>query len=198
MNHSDQFGNPRFYYDHGWKTSYKGVAPKIAEALNESEEAARFIKDVSEFSGIEDPVIADRAVMLRDPRAVSLKTMTKFFRDRPQYIMTLEDVDLGKVIQLHYASKAEPVSYLQTGDDFFLLGEDVLGLEEVNHPRIPTLQERGVLRVRIGVRAEGYYEPQAEIKLFKLSQKSPYSVFAEPSAKASKRNPFTYLIEEYK
>lgn len=92
----------------------------------------------------------------------------------------------------HYnTGKRKPVSYIQAGDDFYLLGKlDTFGLKELNvavgNPPIPLMKGVGTFKIRVGVRTE-FCEIVPEIKIRDINPpRSPYSIIQS----ASKLNPF--------
>ena len=193
MNHTDNLGNPRVYYDgKKWDTTYTmPSAHKSVELLNKSDETKLFIKAISEFSGIKNPKIPTSKLGrgtnfrgLKDKDAVPLEVMREYFSQPGinRYIMTELDVDLGKEITDHYLKgKAEPAYYMQAGDDFYMIGRtNPLKLKG----KIPLLAGAGPFRMRIATRSD-YYEVQAELKIQEMP-KSRYSIM--PNTK--KINPF--------
>lgn len=191
MSHKDNLSNPRVFYENGkWKTTYKTPSAKAAvDILNESKQSKKFIKDISEFSGIpeKDIKIPTTKTGLKQPGAVPLNVMKAFF-NRPgvnRYIANEEGQDLGSLVTEHYTEgKAEPAYYMQAGDDFYLISnKNPLKLDT----RIPLLKGKGDFKVRVATRSE-FYEVQAEIKIDEMP-KSNYSV----APGTNKMNPFLNL-----
>lgn len=188
MNHTDNLSNARVFYAGGkWQTTYK--TPAAAEAvkiLNASAQAKKFIQDIAKFSGINAKkiLIPTTKSMLKDPNAVPLDVMKKFF-NKPgvnRYIANKEDFNLGKVVTDHYTKgKDEPAYYMQAADDFYLISKtNPLGLPK----DIPQLSGRGDFKVRVATRSD-FYEVQIEVKIKKMPS-SEYSV--KPGT--GKKNPF--------
>jgi hypothetical protein len=186
MNHKDNLGNPRIFYDGtNWDTTYiSGAAKKSVDLCNKSGQTKAFIEAIAKFSGIAKPKIPTNKGGLKDSRAVPLKVMKEYF-DQPginRYIASESDVDLGKIVTDHYLNgKAEPAYYMQAGDDFYMIGTK----NPLNLPKdIPVLQGNGPFKVRIATRSQ-FYEVQAEIKIDSMPS-SKYS--CKPGTK--KKNPF--------
>jgi hypothetical protein len=187
MSHTDNLANPRCFYKNGkWHSTYKTPAAEYAvKMLNDSDDAKEFVLELAQFARIspKDIYIPTTLSGLREPNAVPLKVMKKFFAKKTnQYISEEKKVNLGKLVTEHYTKgKAEPAYYMQAGDDFYLIGNtNPLGLRN-----IPSLKGTGDFRVRVSTR-ETYYEIQAEIKIKEMSY-SPFSV--APDTK--KKNPFS-------
>jgi hypothetical protein len=199
MNHTDNLANPRVFYDGSkWATTYATPVAKYAvKLLNESDQAATFIRDLKKFLGRtpKQPLTLPTTKSgLLEASACPLKKMVKFATMRgDRYIVREEDVNIGRLATLHYTvGKSVPANYLQAADDFYLIGgDDPLGLAAVNDAPIPTLSGIGDFKVRVATRSE-FYEIQAEVKIKKFNPSfSPYSV-----AKGSKKiNPFTALAD---
>jgi len=198
MNHTDNLSNPRFFFDgKKWDSTYGGIAPTLVEYLNESAEAKKFVSEIGKFAGIKGkPIIPTNKAAIRDAdptTTITRDTMANFLKNRSQYVLDIDDVDLAPFVIAHYKNKAQPASYLQAGDDFYILTGDPLKINQrakgTGRPRVPKIMGSGKLRVRIGVRSE-FYEIQAEIKIAHMPE-SPYSVLAE----TEKYNPFDVLIE---
>jgi hypothetical protein len=191
MSHTDNLSNPRVYYEKGkWKTTYKTPSAKAAvDILNKDSKTKKFLKDISEFSGIplKQLKIPTTKGGLKEEGAVPLHVMKKFF-DRPsvnRYIANSENLDLGKIVTEHYVEgKAEPAYYMQAGDDFYRISNtDPFKLGNT----IPLLSGRGDFKVRIATRSE-FYEVQAEVKIKEfMPKKSKYTVLGTPG----KINPFS-------
>ena len=193
MNHTDNLGNPRVYYDgKKWDTTYTmPSAHKSVELLNKSDETKLFVEAISKFSGIKNPKIPTSKLGrgtnfrgLKDKDAVPLEVMREYFSQPGinRYIMTEPDVNLGKEVTDHYLKgKAEPAYYMQAGDDFYMIGRsNPLKLNK----NIPLLSGAGPFRIRIATRS-AYYEVQAELKIQEMP-KSRYSIMP----KTKKTNPF--------
>ena len=186
MNHTDNLGNPRVFYDgNKWDTTYTTTAAKKAvELLNKSDETKDFLEAISKFSGIKNPKIPTTKGGLKDRDAVPLSVMKEYFSQPGinRYIMTIPDVNLGNVVSDHYLKgKAEPAYYMQAADDFYMIGRaNPLKLNK----GIPLLSGAGPFRMRVATRS-AYYEVQAELKIQEMP-KSRYSIM--PGTK--KINPF--------
>lgn len=184
MNHSDNLGNPRFFYKNGkWQTTYETpIASIIVDELNQSKEANKFIKDIAKFCGInpKDVFLPTTLSGLREENAVSLEQMIEFCENIKgnRYILKNDNYDVSKLVREHYIhGKAEPVYYIQTGDDFFRLHQHINPLQFKN---IPILSGRGSCSVRVSTRSK-FYEIQAEIKLKNIVSSSKYSL--KPNSK---------------
>jgi len=190
MNHTDQLGNPRVFYDgKKWDTTYAtSMAHKAVELLNKSDETKDFIEAISKFSGIKNPKIPTTKGGLKDKDAVPLSVMKEYFSQTGinRYIMTIPDVNLGGVVTDHYLKgKAEPAYYMQAADDFYMIGRtNPLKLNK----NIPLLTGAGPFRMRVGTRSS-FYEVQAEMKIQEMPN-SRYSIL--PNTK--KINPFKNLV----
>ena len=189
MNHTDNLGNPRIYYDGSkWDTTYTTPLAKFSVDLaNRSQQTKDFINAISKFSDISRPKIPTTKGGLRDSEAVPLSVMKEYFKqpDVNRYIAMESDVDIGKLVTQHYLEgKAEPAYYMQAGDDFYMIGRaNPLGL-----PRdIPLVSGRGNFKVRVATRSQ-FYEVQAEVKIIKMPNSS-YSI--KPGT--NKKNPFESL-----
>src|SRR6056300_331086 len=168
MNHTDNLGNTRVHWDgKKWGASMTpGKREPIKEFaikyLTQSPEIKRFLKEIAEFSGIENPKLPTTLGGLREPDAVPLDVMRKYFATKGnQYILNKPNVNLGELVTDHYLiGKAEPAYYLQAGDDFYMIvSKNPLRLS----PNIPKLTGTGDFKMRIGLRSQ-YYEIQPEIK----------------------------------
>ena len=188
MSHTDNLGNPRVAWDgKEWTASYapgekSPIKDFAIKYLSESREVKKFIAELAKFSGIKNPKIPTTKGGLKDPDAVPLDVMKKFFKNKNQYILDIKNVDLGKMVTQHYlVGKAQPAYYMQAGDDFYRIGSQNPLKLPVN---IPLLSGRGDFKMRIGLRTE-FYEVQPEIKIVKM----PYSNYSiKPGT--SKKNPF--------
>jgi hypothetical protein len=196
MNHTDNLGNARASYDGSkWSCSRKKgeVSPLkdyIEDFLNKSKEVSKFVKDLEKYSGIKGVEIPTtkgnpkKGTGLYSEKAVAKDDLQKFLASRPtkQYIVSEDNVDLGKLVTGHYLKgKAAAAHYMQAGDDFYLIGkENPLGLPG----DIPLLSGTGPFRMSLSIRSE-FYEIQPEIKIEKMPD-SKYSI--KPGSK--KINPF--------
>ena len=186
MNHTDNLSNPRIFYDgEMWDTTYSTEAARVAiEIMNDSKEAAEFIKSIKEFTGKDYIKIPTTKSGLKDPNAVSISDMKRYFSQLGinRYITAIPNMNLGKIVTNHYLlGKSEPVYYMQANDDFYMIGnENPLDLSK----NIPVLNGIGTFKIRISTRSQ-FYEVQAEIKIDKLPN-SKYSI--KPGTK--KLNPF--------
>jgi hypothetical protein len=187
MNHTDNLSNPRVFYEgRKWHTTYTTPAAQYTvELLNDSRDAKKFIKDISDFSGIHvnEICIPTTKSGLKSKYAVPLATMKKFFSQpgMNRYIAKEKNFNLGKVVTEHYTiGKAEPAYYMQADNDFYLISNsNPLGMRG-----IPILKGKGDFKVRVATRAS-YYEVQAEIKIKDMGN-SPFSL----APKTTKKNPF--------
>ena len=194
MTHADNLANPRVYYeDQKWKTTYMSPAAHVAvDHLNKSNQARRFVADISKFTGIPTKTIKISTTKAgwKQPGAVPYHIMQMYFEKcaTNKYIMQEDDVNLGKLVELHYTQgKSQPAHYLQTGDDFLLIGKaDPLKLT-AKHRNIPRIGGIGFLRVRVVIRTlpPVHYEVQVEIKIRDMPR-SNYSI--KPGTQ--KINPF--------
>jgi hypothetical protein len=199
MNHTDNLGNIRVSWDGTkWAASEKGgVTPLkafMSNLLNSGRgksQADKFLNDLAKFVGAKSKnkiKVPSTEGGLKDPAAVSPKQMQEFLKTRnSQYFIDVDNVDLGKLVTKHYnEGKAEPVAYMQAGNDFFMIGSlDTLGIKNKHHD-IPFVKGKGMFRMRIGFRTK-FYEVQPEIKI-KTMGKSNYSLI-DPE----KKNPFDGL-----
>lgn len=191
MNHTDNLANPRIFYAEGkWQTTYTTPAAAFTvKVMNSSGKASKFVKDISEFAGI-DPkkvIIPTNIGGLRLPNAVPLVAMKSFFSGGGRYIAHEENINLGEVVTNHYTlGKAEPAYYMQAGDDFYMISnKNPLGLSG-----IPLLKGEGDFKVRVSTRS-AFYEIQAEIKIKKM----PISDFSVMPG-TRKSDPFITSISE--
>lgn len=199
MNHSDNLGNIRVAWDgNRWSASEKGgITPLkafMAQLLNSGRgktQADKFLNDLAKFVGAKNKnqiKVPTTEGGLKDPKAVTHKQMAAFLKTRSsQYFVDVDNVDLGKLVTKHYnEGKAEPVAYMQAGNDFFLVGSlDDLSIKN-KHSDIPFIKGKGMFRMRIGFRTK-YYEVQPEIKI-KTMGDSKYSLID-----SKKKNPFEGL-----
>jgi len=186
MNHTDNLANPRVFFDgRKWDTTYTMQAAKTAvEILNKSQDAKAFIKAISKFSGIKNPILPTTKGGLKQANAIPLDVMKEYFSQPGinRYISSIPNVNLGEVITDHYLNnKAEPAYYMQAGDDFYKIGRS----NPLNVSKgVPSLSGSGPFRVRVATRSQ-FYEIQAEIKIAKMPN-SRYSL--KPGTR--KLNPF--------
>jgi hypothetical protein len=199
MNHTDNLGNIRVAWNGTrWSASEKGgITPLkafMAQLLNSGRgkaQADKFLDDLAKFVGAKNKSqikVPTTEGGLKDPQAISYKQMEAFLKTRgSQYFIDVDNVDLGKLVTKHYnEGKAEPVAYMQAGNDFFLIGNlDTLSIKN-KHSDIPFVKGRGMFRMRIGMRSK-YYEVQPEIKIKSMGD-SDYSLI-DPK----KKNPFRGL-----
>jgi len=166
MNEEDQLGTPRVMFNgERWVSKDSPVQNFTCDVLNSSEQATQFVKDLKSLGS----VIPTTKGGLKDPAAVPVEAMTEFLSDRKQYVCEIDNVDLGDLVAKHYNfGKTEPAHYIQTGDQFFSLGENPFNLP------LPSLSGKGIFKVRIGVRTD-FYEVLPEIKI-RGELYSPYSV----------------------
>lgn len=189
MSHTDNLANPRVFYENGkWQTTYKTpVAAEAVKLLNDSDKAAKFISDISKFSGIPKKIIkipTTKGGMSKEG-AVPVHIMKMYF-DQPgvnRYILDIKNYDLGDIVTKHYTlGKTEPAYYMQAGDDFYMISSK----NPLKLSGVPVLGGMGDFKMRVGTRTE-FYEVQPEIKIAKFTPKdSNYSV--KPGTK--KLNPF--------
>jgi hypothetical protein len=186
MNHTDNLSNPRIFFDgNKWNTTYDTPAAKFAvKNINKSQQAKDFISAIAKFSGIKKPKIPTTKSGLKDPNAIPLDVMKEYFSQSNvnRYIMSIDDVNLGKLVTDHYLlGKAEPAQYMQAADDFYMIGKSN-PLKVPNN--VPVLSGTGPFKIRVATRSQ-FYEVQAEVKITKMPS-SKYSL--KPGSK--KKNPF--------
>jgi len=190
MSHSDNLSNPRvFYMNKKWQTTYTtAAAQETIKLLNNSLQARTFITNISKFTGIPEDVIiiGTNKSHLKMPGCVPLRAMKEYFSQPAvnRYIAADQNYNIGALVTQHYLTgKAAPATYLQAGDDFYMIGKvNPLHLSA----SIPSLKGTGDFKVRVSTRTE-FYEVQAEIKIKEFDPKnSPYSV----KAGTNKKNPF--------
>lgn len=186
--HTDNLGNTRVSYNgktKKWSSSNQGPLAKFCvDVLNKSRKVKNMIKELGEFANITNPSLPTTKGGLKEINAVPLKTMREYFATKKdQYIFSEDDVDLGQLVTAHYNSgKAEPVHYMQAGDDFYRLGyQDPLNLGR----DVPLLKGIGSFKMRVSLRTE-FYEIQPEVKITDMID-SPYSAYSA----STKLNPFT-------
>jgi len=186
MNHTDNLSNPRIFFDGSkWDTTYNTPAAKFAvKLINASQQTKDFIESIAKFSGIKNPKIPTTKSGLKDPSAIPLSVMKKYFAQPGinRYIMSVADINLGKLVTDHYLlGKAEPAHYMQAADDFYMIGKS----NPLKAPKdVPVLSGVGPFRIRIATRSQ-FYEVQAEVKITQM----PFSKYSlKPGS--SKKNPF--------
>ena len=194
MNHTDNLGNTRVTYMEGKWIAAAPLDPvkKFAiDYLSKNQATISFLKDIAKFAGMnwEKMILPSTKGPLKEPNAVSYETVAKYFKSKSQYILNVPNVDLGKLVTDHYLqAKAEPASYMQAGDDFYMIGTS----NPLKLPRdVPVLGAggrcKGNFKMRVGVRStsSGFYEIQPEIKITNM-ENSKYSI--KPGT--NKLNPF--------
>lgn len=199
MNHTDNLANVRVMYKNGkWQLSGKSqnveAANIVCEELNDSNKTRDWVNELADFCLIKRKEIwlpteislIKKAGINGYENIVSLEKMRLFLKTKTnQYIFTKQNYDLGKLATIHYTiGKNEPVHYIQSGDGFYLLGdENPLGLKGV-----PKFGGTGNLSVRISLRnSTQVYEIQPELKIRKNTMEpSPYSC----TPNTVKKNPF--------
>lgn len=187
MNHTDNLGNPRVFYDgQQWRTTYQSALAQFAvHILNRSTEAKAFVENLSDFSGINRPKIPTTVGGLKDPAAVPKDVMNRFFSlpgMSNRYITSVYNVDVGTLVVDHYTkAKRTPAYYLQASDDFYQLGRK----NPLKVPSdVPQFKGKGSVRIRVSNHPT-HYSVQAEIKVNSMP-KSTYSLFLD----SPKKNPF--------
>lgn len=197
MNHTDQLGNTRAWFNgKNWDAAKDKVGPSkgklgplkkyIVKKLDT--EAKPFLDDLRKFVGRDDIIVPTTLGLLRHPKAVTQDEMKAFLKKRSaQYIINLPKQNLGKLVTDHYNNgKSAPTYYIQAGDDFYRIGKkDPLKLGN----RIPLFSGEGSFKMRIGMRTR-YYEVQPEVKIIGGMPNSPYSI--KPGTK--KLNPFESIL----
>lgn len=179
MNHTDQLGSPRFFYQDGqWRSTTPGLAQDLCKILDEDEQTQEFIALVKKVTKKKNPYLKD-TLGSDDPNFVTLEDMQNIKQIWGNgYIYKNDNIEMGKLVRKHYSAKAAPASYIQAGDDFYLLTKDRLNLVEPNQRvhgyKMPILGGKGNLRVRFSLRSKKY-EILAEIKIT-LVPESPFSV----------------------
>jgi hypothetical protein len=202
MTHSDNLANPRIYFNGSvWDTTYDTpVAAKAVELANTSQMAADFLDDLRLFLGRNKITLPTTKGGLRIPSSPTYLEMVNFFSNRDsQYFVREPDVNIGDLVTQHYLfGKSEPAHYMQSGNDFYLIGsEDPFNLQsrmpadqKGTKVKIPQLAGIGDFKIRVSMRASGqWYEVQAEIKIKNFMPSfSPSSVLDDV-----KINPFLYV-----
>lgn len=198
MNHTDNLGNTRASYDgKNWVSAPEKAGPlkgkmgplKVYIADMLKKHASQFVKDIQKFTG-KTKINTNRGPQQSDPNTVNHEEMKKYMAtQKDQYIVTIPNQDLGKVVVAHYSAggKSEPAYYLQAADDFYMLGnKNPLGVPS----DVPQFGGRGDFRMRVGIRSS-MYEVQPEVKV-KTMVNSPYSI--KPGTK--KKNPFEHMVKK--
>lgn len=195
MNHTDNLGNTRASYDgKKWSSApekkgrLKGkqgpLKVYIADMLKKH--AKKFVADIQKATG-KTKINTNRGPQQKDPNTVNHAEMKAYMaKQRDQYIVTVPNRDLGKVVVAHYSEggKSEDAYYLQADDDFYMLGKkNPLGVPS----DVPQFAGKGDFRMRVGIRSS-MYEIQPEVKV-KSMGKSKYSI--KPGT--TKLNPFIHL-----
>jgi cytidyltransferase-like protein len=138
---------------------------------------------------------------------VTLEEMKEFFETcspvrtskgkSTQYIFINNNATgMEKLVIGHY--KKKKANYMQYGDNFYIIGKDILGLnkdiEKLDWEPIPSLEiSNGRVGVRVGIRT-ARYELIPELKI-KDKNESPYSIFAKQDGKLF---PFVKAIKSYR
>lgn len=198
MNHTDNLGNTRASYDgKNWSSAPEKKGPlkgkqgplKVYIADMLKKHASKFVKDLLAFTG-KKKINTNRGPQMKDGDTVNHAEMKAFMeKQRDQYIVTVANQDLGKVVVAHYSEggKSEAAYYLQAGDDFYMLGKkNPLGVPN----DVPQFAGKGDFRMRVGIRSS-MYEIQPEVKV-KTMANSKYSI--KPGTK--KLNPFAHIARE--
>lgn len=197
MAHDNALVSSRVFYKGGeWMTTYKtNVAIEAMDELNKSDDAKAFIKNLTAFlqkRKLKMPIDFTKLALsttlsgMREPNTVQREDLDAYFAQptvRTKYIMIIPSYNIGQSVTTHYNKHkaAGGAFYIQTGDDFLLMGGgNPLEFKE----GIPTLTGTGEFKV--GVRnAKTFYEIVTELKIRKM----PYSTCSfKPGTK--KDNPF--------
>ena len=192
MNHTDNLGNTRASFDgKNWTSAPEKSGPlkgkmgplKVYIAKMLKKHASKFVADIQKATG-KTKINTNKGPQQKDPNTVSHEEMKEFMKtQKDQYIVTVPNQDLGKVVVDHYSKggKSEAAYYLQAGDDFYMLGkENPLGVPS----DVPQFKGKGDFRMRVGIRSS-MYEIQPEVKVKNMAT-SKYSI--KPGTK--KKNPF--------
>lgn len=195
MNHTDNLGNTRASYDgKKWTSAPEKSGPlkgkmgplKVYIAQMLKKHASKFVADIQKATG-KTKINTNRGPQQKDPNTVNHQEMKAYMaKQRDQYIVTVPNQDLGKVVVAHYSEggKSEAAYYLQAADDFYMLGtKNPLGVPK----DVPQFKGRGDFRMRVGIRSS-MYEIQPEVKVKNMAT-SKYSI--APGTK--KLNPFIHL-----
>lgn len=205
MNHTDNLSNTRVLYKNGeWQISEKSESVEVGkftcDILNKSKQTKAFLKDLASFVKIplKHIILPAAAAEIKQAgkrgyeNVVGIKDMVRYFAnkkklnaDATQYIVNEPGHPIGDLVTIHYnRGKLEPVYYMQSGDDFYKIGNtNPLGLKG-----IPLFRGEGNFKVRISLRPnKDKYEIQPEMKVQPNSlPRSPFSC----KPRTSKKNPF--------
>jgi len=170
-----------------WQTTYlTPAATEMINILNNSEQAAEFISDISNYTGIPKHriIIPTYQTQHKYAYSVPLKVLNEYF-EQPgvnKYIHVEHNYPVAELVEKHYTvGKAEPAYYMQAGDDFYKLSDNnPLSLP----PDVPKFDGLGNFKIRISTRSKNS-EVQAEIKVKHMIE-SNYS--CKPGT--NKKNPF--------
>lgn len=175
-NHGDNLVNPRVYYDGQWQTTYSSYSAKITVGLlNTNRETKQFIRSLSEFAEIpveQLKIPTNKAQFKDEPGAISIETLKEYFEIAApnRYIANVVSYDIGSLVTRDLIERDHPVSYIQIGDDFYMVGQ----ANPFELPSdIPLIEGYGDFKVRVSTRSE-YSEVQAELKLDTIDR-SQYS-----------------------
>lgn len=202
MNHKDQLGNPRFFFENGqWGSTYNTpLAKKTVEWLNQDSAANKFVKDLAKFLGKKVKDISLSSLLsskVNDIKGyVTFEQLKDFIEStgRNQYIMEKSNIDVSELVRAHY-SYSDVISgpkadYIQTGNDLYRLSDSPSFQFDVKD--IPLYEAIGHLHVRLSSRKDGTrYEIQLEAKADKIKSDSPYSLAPE-NKRGNKKLPFKF------
>jgi len=127
----------------------------------------------------------------RTDSVVSWYEFKDYFRGRNQYIGDFlpKNSTITDIVTMHYnKGKDEPAHYIQTGADFYLMGnEDPLGLNKIYKKSIPQWGAKGSgsFRIALGT-APGKTDMQVEVKAASVTTPSQYGF----DKRNLKKNPF--------
>jgi len=190
MNHEDNLGNPRVFFDgYLWRSSSSSpLANFVLDNLNDSVQIKEFLIDIRNFMQKEFIKIPTTKGGLRDPDSIPLEKMREFLATRSnRYIMNIGGVDLGQLVELHYTEgKTEPAYYMQAGDDFYLITDKNPLKLPIDIPKVSGI---GDLKVRISTRTK-FYEVQPEVKI-KRSVDDYYEVATEIKIRSMPFSPYS-------
>ena len=187
MNHTDNLGNPRMYFDGTkWASNYETpIAYHAIDLLNKSEMAKDFISDLSKFSGIDNVHVPTTIGGLKREGAVPLDVMNEFFEQtgRNKYLGEDINIDVGNLMKKHYLEgKKEAAAYLQSGDSCYIIDyENPLDM----HHEVPIIEGTGNFKVRMSCRSK-FYEILVEMKMNEMVH-SDFSILPY----TDKRNPWS-------
>ena len=200
MNHTDQLGNPRFFFENGrWGSTYNTPLAKTAvEWLNQDREVNKFIKDLAKFLGKKVKDIALSSLLSNNVNNikgyVTFEQLKEFIEStgRNQYIMQKSNIDVSELVRAHYSHSdvinGPKADYIQTGNDLYRLSDSPSFQFDVKD--IPLYEAIGHVHVRLSSRKDGTrYEIQLEAKADKIKSESPYSLAPE-NKRGSKKLPF--------